>query len=70
MDENTKKRINKYFYTLEDLKWHLHKVYPLQEYVNFGYGISSKIPEVLGKVEMKIPTHSPFYTFGHLKCRF
>jgi hypothetical protein len=24
------------------------EVYPFQEYVNFGYGISSKIPEVLG----------------------
>ena len=39
----------------------INKVYPFQEYVNFGYGISSKIPEVLGKVEMKILTHSPFY---------
>jgi hypothetical protein len=29
--------------------------------VNFGYGISSKIPEVLDKVEMKILTHLPFY---------
>ena len=29
--------------------------------VNFDYGISSKIPEVLGKVEMKILTHLPFY---------
>jgi hypothetical protein len=37
------------------------KVYPFQEYVNFGYEISSKISEVLGKVEMKILTHSPFY---------
>jgi len=36
-------------------------VYPFQEYVNFGYGISSKIPEVLGKVEMKILTQSSFY---------
>ena len=26
----------------------IKKVYPLQECVNFGYGISSKIPEVLG----------------------
>jgi hypothetical protein len=54
-----------FLYTLEYLKWHLcakiQKVYPFQEYVNFGYGISSKIPEVLGKVEMKILTHSPFY---------
>ena len=39
----------------------INKVYLFQEYVNFGYGISSKIPEVLGKVEMKILTHSPFY---------
>jgi hypothetical protein len=39
----------------------IKKVYPLQEYVNFGYGISSKIPEVLCKVEMKILTHLPFY---------
>jgi len=37
------------------------KVYPFQECVNFGYGISSKIPEVLGKVEMKILTHLSFY---------
>jgi len=28
----------------------INKVYPFQEYVNFGYGISSKIPQVLGKV--------------------
>ena len=57
--------LNLNLYTLEDLKWHLcakiQKVYPFQEYVNFGYGISSKIPEVLGKVELKILTHSPFY---------
>jgi len=33
------------------------KVYPFQENVNFGYGISSKIPEVLGKVKMKILTY-------------
>jgi hypothetical protein len=39
----------------------IKKVYPLQECVNFGYGISSKIPEVLGKVEMKILTHLSFY---------
>jgi len=39
----------------------INKVYPLQEYVNFGYGFSSKISEVLGKVEMKILTHMPFY---------
>jgi hypothetical protein len=38
----------------------IQKVNPFQEYVNFGYGISSKIPEVLGKVEMKIQTESPF----------
>jgi hypothetical protein len=38
-----------------------NKVYPFQECVNFGYEISSKIPEVLGKVEIKILTHSPFY---------
>jgi hypothetical protein len=37
------------------------KVYPFQECVNFGYGISSKIPEVLGKVKMKILTHLSFY---------
>jgi len=36
----------------------IQKVYPLQECVNFGYGISSKIPEVLGKIEIKILTHS------------
>jgi hypothetical protein len=39
----------------------IQKVYPFQKYVNFGYGISSKIPEVLDKVEMKILTHLPFY---------
>ena len=32
----------------------INTVYPSQEYVNFGYGIiSSKIPEVLGKVSRK-----------------
>jgi hypothetical protein len=41
--------------------YQIKKVYPFQECVNFGYGISSKIPEVLGKVELKILTHSPFY---------
>jgi len=41
--------------------YQIKKVYPFQECVNFGYGISSKIPEVLGKVEMKILTHLPFY---------
>jgi hypothetical protein len=41
--------------------YQIQKVYPFQECVNFGYGISSKIPEVLGKVELKILTHSPFY---------
>jgi len=41
--------------------YQIQKVYPFQECVNFGYGISYKIPEVLGKVELKIFTHSPFY---------
>jgi hypothetical protein len=35
--------------------------YEVIECVNFGYGISSKIPEVFGKVKMKILTHLPFY---------
>jgi hypothetical protein len=33
----------------------------ITERVNFGFGNSSKNPEVLGKVEMKILTHLPFY---------
>jgi hypothetical protein len=39
----------------------IQKVYPFQKCINFGYGISSKIHEVLGKVEIKILTHLPFY---------
>ena len=39
----------------------INEVYPSQECVNFGYGISSKIPEVLGNVEIKILTHLSFY---------
>jgi hypothetical protein len=37
----------------------IQKVYPFQECVNFGYGISSKIPEVLGKVLNEVKNENP-----------
>ena len=54
-----------FFYTLEDLKWHAscqnQQGLLISRRVNFGFGNSSKNPEVLDKVDMKILTHLPFY---------
>jgi hypothetical protein len=43
----------------------IQKVYPFQECVNFGFGISSKIPEVLGKVLHLFTFQMPIFNKPH-----